>query len=98
MIIILEVQTKGALLNRTFFKAALKMLFAAFIASCVCYSMVKFFPLRLADNSFFAVFPKFCLITATSFLAYLIASYFLNLDEIRPVVDRVKKVLFKNMK
>ena len=47
------------------------------------------------DDSFFIVFPKFCLITAGSLLTYIIAGYFLEIEQVRPILERVKAAVFR---
>lgn len=79
-----------------FMGAILRMFLAGLITSIVAYAMVKLFPLGITDQSFFLTFPKFLMITAVSFTAYMISCYFLNLKEITPLVHRLKKILFRN--
>jgi putative peptidoglycan lipid II flippase len=98
LLAILHFKSSGLLLNRRFWGGLLRMVGAAVISGCVAYSMTKFFPLMDTDDSFFVTFPKFVLIAATAFLAYVIAGYFMNVAEVRPVVDRVKKIVFRNTK
>ncbi len=86
------------LLNKTFWKAFSRMLLATLICGCVSYAMVKFVPLMSSDNSLVNTAPKFLLIVATSAVAYVLASYFLNIKEVNPIVAKVKKTLFKNLK
>ncbi len=80
-----------------FLKAVLKMFIASGFTALITYSMVRFFPLLATDNSFLAIFPKFALITAAGLLTYLIACYFLNLADIQPIVERIKKILWRNV-
>ena len=80
-----------------FWRAFFRMIFATVITGCVAYSMTKFFPLMEDDNSFFHIFPKFCLIALTSFVAYLLASYFLELDEVKPIFAKLNKIIFRNV-
>lgn len=98
LIYILQARSKNKLLNKAFFISFAKMLFATLISSCVAYSMTKFLPLMATDNSFFQTFPKFCVISLTSIIAYLLASYFLGLEETKPVFEKIKKILFRNIK
>ena len=86
------------LLNKTFWKAFSRMLLATLICGCVSYAMVKFVPLMSSDNSLVNTAPKFLLIVTTSAVAYVLASYFLNIKEVNPIVVKVKKTLFKNLK
>ena len=60
--------------------------------------MTKFFPLMATDNSFFSTFPKFCLISVVSLVAYLLTSYFLDLEEADNIIEKLKKLLFRNIK
>lgn len=94
---ILQRRTAGKILDKTFWNAFCRMLFATFLTGCIAYSMTKFFPLLATDNSFLATFPKFCLISFASLLTYLIAGYFLNLDEVRPIFAKINKILFRNI-
>lgn len=98
LLFILQIRSKKKLLNKEFLRAFARMLAATFITSCVAYSMTKFFPLLATDNSFLNTFPKFCLISSVSLIAYLISSYFLNLDEVTPIITKIKQVVFRNLK
>jgi putative peptidoglycan lipid II flippase len=98
LIIILQKKSERRLFNASFWKAMARMLFASVIAGCMTYSAVKFFPLRASDNSFFDTFPKFFMISAAGIVTFLIAAYFLNLEEVKPVVRKLSKILFRNVK
>ena len=74
------------------------MLFATLICGCVAFSMTKFVPLMATDTSLVITIPKFALIAVVSFIAYIVASFFLNLPEAQPIINYVKKILFKNVK
>ena len=86
------------LLNKGFWKAFSRMLIATLICGCIAYAMVKFMPLMASDTSLVITAPKFLLIAAVSMVAYIIASYCLNLKEATPIIAKVKKTLFKNLK
>jgi putative peptidoglycan lipid II flippase len=90
-------QMRGKLLNHEFWRSFTKTIFASAIAGAIAYSMTKFFPLLATDNSFFDTFPKFILIVSTSILAYIIAGYFLDLDEVKIITAKVKKIIFRNV-
>lgn len=98
LLFILQRRAKGQLLNKEFWKSLFKMAVATLIVGCVAFSMAKFVPLMATDTSLVITIPKFLLITAVSLLAYIIASYFLDLEEVKPVIDFVKKILFRNAK
>ncbi|MBQ5812500.1 murein biosynthesis integral membrane protein MurJ [Candidatus Saccharibacteria bacterium] len=95
---ILQRRANGELLNKSFWKAAGRMLFAGIITGCVAFSMTKFIPLMVTDTSLVITIPKFLLIAGISFGTYLIASYFLDLKEAKPVFNYFKKILFRNAK
>ena len=98
LLLILQKRSENEILNKSFFRAFARMLFAAFITACVAFSMTKFIPLMATDNSLVITVPKFLLISAVSLGAYLIASYFLDLKEAKPVFNYIKKILFRNAK
>ncbi|MBQ8992415.1 murein biosynthesis integral membrane protein MurJ [Candidatus Saccharibacteria bacterium] len=94
---LLHFKSSHQLFNREFWVAFAKMLFAATITGCVAYSFVKFFPLRSTDDSVFITVPKFVLISLVSFIAYVVSCSFLNLPEAKPILAKLKKILFKNV-
>ena len=94
---ILNRKSNRKLFNKSFWKGIWRMLIATAITGAVAYSMTKFFPLRSTDVSILATLPKFLLISLVSFIAYLIAGYFLDLPEVRPIVNKIKKLLFRNV-
>lgn len=98
LLFILERRSKRQLLDRAFWKAVARMIFATAIAGCVAFSLTKFIPLMATDASLVITIPKFLLIASVSIIAYAIASFFLDLDEIQPILNYVKKILFKNAK
>ena len=55
-------------------------------------------PLMATDNSLVITAPKFLFIASVSLASYVAASYFLNLKEATPIISRLKKSLFKNLK
>jgi hypothetical protein len=55
-------------------------------------------PLMATDTSLVATAPKFILISIIGIISYVVASYFLSLEEVQPIIDFVKKTLFKNLK
>ncbi len=98
LLYILQKRAKGELLTRGFWQGILRMMFATLIAGCVAFSMTKFIPLMATDVSLVITIPKFLLIAAVSSIAYLVASYFLDIKEVKPIIDYFKKILFKNVK
>ena len=98
LLFILQRRSKNVLLNVAFWRGIIRMLIATTIAGCVAFSMTKFIPLMATDNSLVITIPKFLVISAISVAAYLVASYFLDLKEAKPIFNYLKKKLFKNVK
>ncbi|MDO5481231.1 MAG: murein biosynthesis integral membrane protein MurJ [Candidatus Saccharibacteria bacterium] len=105
LLVILQKRAEGKLFNREYWRGIGRMGVATVITGCVAYSMTKFFPLMQTDDSLFATMPKFVMITVVSTVAYMVAGYFLNLEEVEPFVgmakkvgEKVKKVLFRNVR
>ncbi len=98
LLYILQRRSRWELLNKEFWRAILKMVIATVITGCVAFSMTKFIPLMATDTSLVITIPKFLVITGISAIAYLVASYFLDLDEAKPVLNRIKKILFRNVR
>lgn len=97
LITVLQKRSQSQLLDKTFWKSFIRMLICAAITGLVTYAMTKFVPLMAADDSIFIVFPKFCLICLIAFSVYLITGYFLKIEQVRPIIDRAKKIIFRNL-
>ena len=97
LLILLDRRSKHKLFTDGFWRAFAKMLLATVITGCVAYSFAKFFPLRSTDNSVFITIPKFALICLASIVTYIISCAFLNLPEAKPIIAKLKKILFKNI-
>ena len=98
LLVILNRRSAGELLNRAFWRAISRMLVATVVAGCVAFSLTKFMPLMATDNSLVITIPKFLVISLASLAAYVVASYFLDLKEAKPIFNYVKKILFRNAK
>ncbi len=97
LLVVQHFQMQGKLLNREFWRDFAKISFASAVAGAIAYSMTKFFPLMVDDDSFFVTFPKFALISSTSLVVYFVACYFLDLREVKVVTDKIKKIIFRNV-
>ncbi len=83
------------LFDVAFVHAIARMTSAAGFTAIATYFMVVQFPLNATDQSFFASFPKFVLITAVSLLVYLVLCYFLKIGEVMPFARRFEMVYNK---
>ena len=98
LLYILQRRSKRELLDKSYWRATGRMIFATVICGCVAFSMTKFVPLMATDSSLVITIPKFLLISSVSFASYIAASYFLNLKEVAPILRYFKKILFRNVK
>ncbi len=98
LLIILQRRSKQQLFDKSFWKNTIRIIIATGITGCVAYSLTKFFPFMATDDSIFMVFPKFCVITAGSLITYIIAGYFLDIEQVTPIIKRIKRALYKNSK
>lgn len=98
LLVALEHRSRRKIFNKAFWHGFSRMLIASAIAGCVAFSLTKFVPLMATDNSLLITIPKFLLIAIVSLISYIVASYFLNLDEAKPLINYVKRILFKNLK
>lgn len=85
------------LFSLSFINSLFKMIFAATMAGVVCYMTVRILPFRELDDSFYSAFPRFLIISTVSFLAYAVMSKILALEEIDPVIRRVKQFMFARL-
>ena len=95
---ILQKNSHSELFNHEFWQKIGRILFSGVICACITYSMTKFLPLMSSDDSIFDTFPKFFTITIAGFISYILAGYLLNLEETIPVINKLKKIIFGNIK
>ena len=81
--------------NRAFVDAIVRMASAAGFMAIITYITLNMFPLGADDQSFWATFPKFALVTATSGLSYLLFCWLFKLPEATPVIKRIAKFFYK---
>lgn len=98
LLTILNKRSEHNIITKNVAISTFKMIVATIICGCVTYSMVKFMPLMATDVSLVSTVPKFCLISIIGIITYIIASHFLEVEEVGPVISYIKKTLFKNLK
>ncbi len=97
LLAILQKRSRNKLFNKDFWKSTIRIVIASAIAGCIAFSATKFIPLRATDNSLVITIPKFLAISGISLVAYLIASYFLNIEEAKPIIKKVRHIVFRNV-
>ncbi len=93
LFIVMSKRIKG-LFDIVFVHGVARMLSAAGFMALVTYVMFALLPLNANDQSFFASFPKFGLIVIVSGLFYLLFSHLMKLQEVAPILERAKKIIF----
>ncbi len=86
------------LFNAAFFHAIGRMLSATGFMAIVSYISILTLQLTIADQSFWATFPKFVIIVVVSFGFYVYLCRLMRLPEVDPILRTVRKVLFGRVK
>lgn len=94
---LLQRRSRHNLLNKGFWNSFIKISIATGITGITSYLMTKLFPLMATDDSFLSIFPKFCLITIVSLMVYLFVGWLLKIEQVNPILEKIKKILFKNI-
>jgi len=90
---IMSRRIKG-LFDKIFVGAVTRMVIATAVMAIISYIAVTTLPFKATDQSFFTSFPRFTIIVSISLLSYIGLSRLLKLQEVYPIIDRFKKILF----
>jgi putative peptidoglycan lipid II flippase len=80
------------LFDYNFIHAITRMLGVTAITAVISYIFFMLWPLEATDQSFFASFPRFCLIVTISLVSYVLISWAFRLSEVMPIISRTKKL------
>ena len=94
LLFVMMSKTIKGLFDIPFINSVVKMILATIIMGIISYIFVVTLPLGITDRSFLSSFPKFGLIIAISGVSYIIISKLFGLQEVDPIINRVKKILF----
>lgn len=94
---VMSKRIKG-LFDKVFLHAVARMASATGFMTVITYLTVSFLPLSATDQSFLASFPKFVVIVLVSVTAYIILCWLMKLEEVNPIISRIKKILFGRAK
>lgn len=87
------------LFNAPFMHGVLRMVSATGLMFIVTYVMIKTFNLtNVASSSMFALLPPFILIVGVSLASYLLFSRLLQIEEAKPVLQRIRQLIFSRIK
>ncbi len=90
---ILSYRTPG-IFTRQLFSAIGKMIVASAITAIVAYVTLQFLQLQNNDLRMAAILPKFLVICAISFSAYIFICHKMRLIETQPVIAKITSILF----
>lgn len=93
LFVVMSSRIKG-LFDLVFVHAVARMVSASGLMGIICYVAVQAFQLNAQDQSFLTTFPKFAIIVAISLSVYAAISHAFKLNEVRPILERTKTVLF----
>jgi len=88
----------NGLFDGDFIRAVGRMLSITGFMAVTTYITVSFLPLSVNDQSFFSAFPKFAIIVAVNLIIYIALSRVMRLQEVNPVLSRIKKIFFSKPK
>lgn len=94
LLFIINRRLPGGLFDKKMADAIFRMASAAGGMVVVSYIMVNLFQLQATDLSIVKTLPKFILIGLVSMSAYVWLSHLLDIDESKPIIRRVKALLF----
>ncbi len=83
------------LFNRDFWGAVMRILSVTGFSVLAAFIMISLFPLQVNDRGFVTLGAKLGTITAVTFLVHLAISLLFDLEEAKPVIDRIKRIILK---
>ncbi len=92
---IMQTRIKG-LFGGQFWSGIIRMVAATGLMYIVTYVMINLVPFTRNDQTFIAVILKLAVIGTISFGAYAVFSHLFRLQEIKPIIAKVKSVIFRN--
>lgn len=63
-----------------------------------CFIMIKLYPLGIDDRGFITLGSKLIFITAVTFTVHIAVSAIFSLEEVKPIIRRVKKIILTPVK
>jgi putative peptidoglycan lipid II flippase len=86
------------LFNGTFWGGVLRIFSVTGFSVVACFIMISLYPLGLNDRGFFTLGSKLILIAAVTFSVHIGISALFDLDEVKPLFTRLRKLIFKPVK
>jgi putative peptidoglycan lipid II flippase len=86
------------LFNGAFWGGVLRIFSVTGFSVVACFIMISLYPLGLNDRGFFTLGSKLILIAAVTFSVHIGISALFDLDEVKPLFTRLRKLIFKPAK
>ncbi len=78
-----------------FIDVMVRMLSAAGFTVVAAYAMIQLMPLSASDRGFVVLVSKLAVISGVTIAVYMSVSLMLRLDEPKPVIERIKRIILK---
>ncbi len=95
ILVIIIVIRDRKLFTAKFLGDLMRILSATGFAIVATFIMVGIFPLKVGDKGFITLGTKLLLITSVTFSVYLLISWLFNIEESKPVVQRIKNIVLR---
>lgn len=86
------------LMDADFINGVIKIVSVTGFSVIAGYTMISFLPLTLGDTGFVTLGTKFALIAGVTALVHVVVSWIFGLEETRPIVSWLKRVVFRPIK
>ncbi len=86
------------LINRNFWSGIFRILSVTGFAVITAYIMLSIYPLSVSDKGFFVLGGKLAAIVIPTFLVYITMSVVFELEEAKPVINKIKNIILKPIK
>jgi putative peptidoglycan lipid II flippase len=98
VLVIIMIVKDRQIFNRNFIAGLLKIISVTGFTALVAYLMISTLPLQFKDNGIMTLGSKFALIAGVSLLVHIIVSYAFGLDEVNPVIAKLRGIGSKLLK
>jgi len=95
ILVVIIVIRDHKLFTAKFLGDLMRILSATGFAIVATFIMVGLFPLKVGDKGFITLGTKLLLITTVTFSVYLLISWLFNIEESKPVVQRIKNLVLR---
>jgi len=98
ILVVIMVIRDHKLLDKVFWGSLLKTVSVTGFSVLTAYIMVSLLPLQIADHGFIQLGAKFILISVVTFTVHITISSLFGLDEPKPILARLKRLILKPIK